>query len=186
MNYENVYENVFKINSYNSDTSESYSLALKFLQDNKDSKIICDIGSGRGNLVKKILSYSKEYKINCYDLSCFLESSLLDSVLFNKMNLSLAEEAKTIKNCDLLFCLDVLEHIEEKYIDDILKTFAEKSFKVFLTIANHSDIFNNKELHLIQKNNVFWNEKLIKFFNLLNYEERYGGRLMIYSLESKK
>lgn len=185
MNYKDIYKNIFKKEYYNDDTSESYLLAFDFLKKNKNITKICDIGSGRGNLIKKIINYENNYNINCYDLENFLDTILLNYVDFYEINISIIDELKIIKQCDLLFCLDVLEHIEEEYIDNILEIFSKKSQKVFLSIANHSDIIDDRELHLIQKNNIFWDEKILKFFNIINYEEKYGGRLMAYSLEGK-
>lgn len=185
MDYENIYKKVFEQPSYNSDTSKSYKIAIEFLQKNKNVKTICDIGSGKGNLIKNILNEDNTYELYCYDLKCFLNLNLLDSVKFSELNLTKKQDLSKIKKCDLLFCLDVLEHIEEKYVDNILYYFSKKSKKAFITIANHSDIINGQELHLIQKNNLFWDEILLKYFNIMNYREEYDKRLMIYSLETK-
>lgn len=184
MNYKDIYKNIFQNEYYNDDTSESYLLAFDFLK-NKNIIKICDIGSGRGNLIKKIINYNNKYNINCYDLDNFLDPFLLNYVYFNEINITIIDELKIIKECELLFCLDVLEHIEEQYIDNILEIFSKKSQKVFLTIANHSDVVDDRELHLIQKDNIFWNEKILIYFNIINYEERYNKKLMIYSLDSK-
>lgn len=185
MNYENTYKGMFAKASYNLKTSYSYELAIDFLKKCKNIKSISDIGSGKGNLAESLINQKQEYDIQCYDLDCFLKTHIAESVTFTKLNLVKQEDLDKIKKCDLLFCLDVLEHVEEKYVKSILKTFSEKSKNVFLTIANHSDIIDGIELHLIQKDKIFWDEIILQYFNILSYEERYDARLMIYGLEKK-
>jgi 2-polyprenyl-3-methyl-5-hydroxy-6-metoxy-1,4-benzoquinol methylase len=188
MEYDKIYQNVFKNNkNYNSDHSISYQKGMFFLQSiMAETKInsITDIGSGKGNLIRKITElYSN--KIFSYDLECFYDAKAFNDVEFKKLNLA-TSEIENIEKVDFLFCLDVLEHLEEKHIDNILFNFSKKAKHLFLTIANHSDIIDGIELHLIQKPNYFWNEKINKYFKILNYESAYDDRLMCYSLETNK
>ena len=185
MDYNKIYADIFKLSEYNSDNSVSYERAINFLKKvNQVISIdnITDIGSGKANLIKKIRDIN-ELRIFSYDLECFYNINKFKNIEFNCLNLSNKKELSKIYDTHILFCLDVMEHIEEKYIDNILEIFSKKSPFCFLTIANHSDIINGNELHLIQKDNIFWDEKIKKYFNILEYETFYEKRLMCYSLQ---
>jgi 2-polyprenyl-3-methyl-5-hydroxy-6-metoxy-1,4-benzoquinol methylase len=189
MNYKKVYNKVFKdFKNYNSNTSLSYHVAKIALDQKKlECKSISDIGSGKGNLINEILK-DKNYinlKINSYDLDCFLEASLKQKVNFNKIDLSNNKSLQNLEYSDFLFCLDVLEHIEKKYIDLILGHFAKKSKYSFFTIANHSDVFGGVELHLIQENKEYWTNKIRDKFNIISSESYYNDRLYSFFLKSK-
>lgn len=182
MEYNKVYSEIFKNKSYNSDNSLSYQKSMDFFEKvEKENNIdsIIDIGSGKGNLLKKL---PIDKQIFSYDLECFYDKSILGHVLFQKLNLSIKKELESIKHADFLFCLDVLEHLEEEHIESILKTFSEKANFLFFTIANHSDIINGVELHLIQEDQIYWNEKINKYFKIISFETLYNNRLMLYGL----
>lgn len=185
MDYEKIYKTAFQNKNYNSDHSLSYGKAIEFLsklQQEHPIDSISDIGSGNGNLIRKL---PKEKNIFSYDLDCFYEASAFGNVVFEKIDLSSPTSLHNIKKVDLLYCLDVLEHIEEKHIDLILHNFSKKCNFCFLTIANHSDVINGVELHLIQKNETFWNEKVGQFFKINHFEKAYGNRLYLYQLSTK-
>jgi hypothetical protein len=93
---------------------------------------------------------------------------------------------KGVKNkYDVLINLDFLEHIEEKYIDNILTTFRDLSPYCIIAIANHSDIQNDIELHLIQQNNDWWKSKLEDKFNITYYRDNDKDTLYMYEVNSK-
>jgi hypothetical protein len=88
------------------------------------------------------------------------------------------------KQFELLTCLDVLEHIEKKCVDDVLHNFSLISEYSVLTIANHSDVLNGVELHVIQEKMTFWLPYLNKYFEVLDQREHYNGRLYLLILKS--
>ena len=81
--------------------------------------------------------------------------------------------------------LDFLEHIEKKYIDDILTTFRDLSPYCIIAVANHSDIINGVQLHLIQENNDWWKSKLEDKFNITHYMDDGKNTIYMYELNSK-
>jgi len=185
MKYEEIYSDVFKNKrSYNSNNSLSYQKSIEFLTEiEKENTIdsIIDIGSGKGNLLKRL---PRDKEIFSYDLDCFYDKNSLKYVSFQKLNLSQKEQLQSIKEADFLFCLDVLEHLEEEHIGSILKVFSEKANFCFFAIANHSDIVRGVELHLIQEDQVYWNKKINKYFKIISFETLYDNRLMLYGLSS--
>jgi len=184
MNYKKVYKEMFSIQNYNSDHSVSYSLATKFLKEiesTNEISTISDIGSGKGHLIKRLPT---EKKIYSYDLQNFLDKELKNKVTFSHLDLSDATSLNKITKTDILFCLDVLEHLEEKYVEQVLRRFSKSCDFCFLTIANHSDIIGGVELHLIQEGKEYWSSKISKYFDILSIESEYNNRLIIYGLRS--
>ena len=183
--YRNIYENCFKNESYNKhdDKEVRFEYVKEFILKNKCNKII-DVGSGRGNLINIIKN-----KINhpCQITSTDIKKFHNHEVTFFEIDLSQKDFFKSIENekFDLLTCLDVLEHIEKKHIDNILQTFKNTSFYCILTIANHSDILNGVELHLIQENELYWNQHIDKYFEIIGLSKHFNERLYIYILKSK-
>jgi hypothetical protein len=79
----------------------------------------------------------------------------------------------------------VLEHVQKECVEDIFKTLNKISKFSIFTIANHSDIHNGVELHLIQENMSYWEPIIKKYFEVLNFDEKYGGRLYLLNLKNK-
>lgn len=147
--------------------------------------MLIDIGSGRGHMLKLIHNNFPNATITSADLDNFHNLDFVD--YFNKCNIiSSVDRNNLLKNkYDVLINLDFLEHIEEKYIDDILTTFHDLSKYCIISIANHSDILNGVELHLIQKNNDWWKSKLEDKFNITYYRDNGKDTLYMYEVNSK-
>jgi nucleoside-diphosphate-sugar epimerase/GT2 family glycosyltransferase len=184
LNYKLIYENSFKNQNYNThiDTEYRFQLVKKFVTDNI-IKTILDVGSGRGQLIKILKDLNKEIQITSSDVKKFHEHDCE----FTEINLcdDKLKDIKGMKKYDLITCLDVLEHIEEKCVDNTLKFFSEYSSNVILSIANHSDIIDGVELHIIQKTMSFWKPKIEKYFDIIYFEEQYSGRLYLLILKIK-
>ncbi len=183
MDYSSIYNLIFKNKSYNDKNSISYKKALEYIHNLNNIYTITNIGSGKGNL-ERLLLCNKNFNITSCDLENFLDNDVLPHN-FVKIDLSNPECINNLPTTDVLFCMDVLEHIEEKYVDNILKNFSKISKYVFLTIANHSDIIENIELHLIQKPLEFWSSLINKYFIVDLVEQHYNNRLFVFNLRSK-
>jgi hypothetical protein len=98
---------------------------------------------------------------------------------FISLDLSNNDDFKKIKKntYELLTCLDVLEHLDKSFVDNVLYNFSQISKNVILTIANHHDIQNNIELHTIIENMDYWRPIITKFF-IINHEETYEFKQM--------
>lgn len=184
MKYEEIYENVFNNKpNYNVHISDKdrYDFVIEEVIFNKYKKII-DISSGRGYFIKYLSELKQDIDITSTDIKKF---NNID-VKFIELNLTQKSDyLKFVEKYDHLSCMDVLEHIEEKYIDDILQFFCTLSNKFCFTIANHSDVQNGVELHLIQKDVEWWNNVLSKYFIIKKDFKKYNDRLYCYVLESK-
>lgn len=184
MDYKNIYEKSFNNIGYNLHQDDEYR--FKFVESyitKNNPKTIIDMGSGRGNILKILNDKFDDLEITSCDLKKFhnydvpfYEINLCDTTTFEKLN---------DKKFDLLCCLDVMEHLEKKCLDDVLNFFSRISKNCLLTIANHSDILNGVELHLIQENMDYWSPVLEKYFIIENVKQEYNGRLYLINLKSK-
>jgi len=179
INYLETYKMAFAKPQYNGH-SVSYENAKKYINGLSPNSVL-NVGSGRGNL--ESLLQKENFSLSSCDLDNFLVEGI--NTNFFKIDLSNSEDLQKLPQCEVLTCLDVLEHIEEIYIDSVLKIFSEVSDNCYFTIANHSDIMDGVELHLIQKPCEFWTPVLEKYFKVDLVEHYYSNRLMSYSLTSK-
>lgn len=66
--------------------------------------------------------------------------------------------------CDLVTCTDVMEHVEEEYVDAVLKHIEELSVKgVFMNIACQpaaAILPDGRNAHITQKSIEWWQEKI--------------------------
>lgn len=172
-----VYKNLFKnLNWYNSDV-DCYNYKYVINELNKINKFssILDIGTGRGNLVKLILKHYPNIKISTSDIENFHNID----VNFYKIDLTDINSLKNIEKHDIITCTDVLEHLPENNIKNVIEAFSKKCKFAIFTIANHSEVINGVELHLIQKDLDFWQKIIKEFFEIKNVETFYNGRLYL-------
>lgn len=183
MNYHKIYESSFKKNGYNvhDDSELRFQYVLNFVKEKNINNII-DIGSGRGNLIRVLSNYNNDIKITSTDLIKIHDFE----VPFYEINICDLSSFKNFedKKFELLTCLDVLEHIEKDCVDNILNKFSLLSKYSVLTIANHSDVLDGVELHLIQENLDYWMPYINKNFEVLESRVHYGGRLYLLTLKS--
>lgn len=185
MNYRNIYSNLFNNSLYSCEYHSQYDWTLELLNKKfqKDEKItIIDIGSGRGHLLKKIHEQFPNAIITSVDLDNYHK---LDFVKFFKYcDITSIEDRRALlgQKYDCLINLDFLEHIEEKYIDDILSLFSNLSSYCIIAVANHSDIWNGNELHLIQKNINWWKEKIETYFKIIYINKNKVNTLYFFEI----
>ena len=158
-----------------------YDIVPEFIGLSNDTKSLIDIGTGRGQLLKNISKLNPNFKITSVDLDKFND---LD-VEFINVDLSLKNDRdKLTGKYDFLTSTDVLEHLEEYFIEDVLCLFSRLSDNVIVAIANHSDIQGGIELHTIQRDDVWWELYINKYFSIINKQTHYDGRLYIYNLKT--
>lgn len=185
MRYKKVYRKAFSVERYSSDpTALNYQLPLDFIVEHQASiESVIDVSSGRGHLLKKL-----QDEFDFYLLSTDLEKFNDLDVDFIQANLIESNDLRKFKTMrfDVLTCLDVLEHIEEQYIDSVLEALSEVADHTLFTIANHSDVWNGVELHLIRKGINYWSAKLAKYFDIRFQESFKKNRLFYFELGKKK
>lgn len=176
MDYNKIYKDAFSNPSYSTNRGRKFSCSLvKNYITNEDNVI--DIGSGRGPVLIELMDVFPPEKI----LSCDLENFHDMNVSFQPLNLIKEEDRnKIVDFFDLLTCLDVLEHIEEEYIEDILKFFKRIARKFIIIVANHSDVQNGIELHLTQRPLVWWKQLFKKYFKIIDNKSIHSDRAYVF------
>ena len=176
---KDIYDKMFDNPNYNKPGQIQYTFVKNECVKRKPSSIL-DIGSGRGNFLREVHQVLPETKIHSCDLDNYHNLDFVDS--FQTINL--CEEKDVIKGkYDMVTCLDCLEHLTYDAINGVIEKIANVTIhNAIFTIANHSDIINGVELHLIREGTVYWNNLLSKYFNIDYEEVLLNGRLMYYIL----
>jgi cyclopropane fatty-acyl-phospholipid synthase-like methyltransferase len=170
MDYKETYTNLFSTKNYSIHNFNElrYQITNDVVKKNNVKNII-DIGSGRGVLLDFLIEENPEIKILSTDLENFHNLNFD----FRKIDLS---DNKTFfevnEKYELLSCLDVLEHLEENLLDDVFSWFSKISENQVLTIANHSEILNGKEIHLIQENLDYWEPIVLNHLEIISKETK--------------
>ena len=163
------YDDVFKQEEYNLPDKNR----IKQVQDwlvKGDS--ILDVGCGRGHYLKKFIKLG------------YAPVGIEPSEYVIKKNLKnlpvIHGTIQDIKdNYDALYCMDVLEHIDPEEIDKNLAHLAKHAPKALYGIANHSDVWDGVELHLIQQPAIWWFEKLRQYYSEVEIVEQ-GDRFNMF------
>ena len=112
-----------------------------------------------------------------------LRYSIDGSKTFVKYNVTeydpgIESKNKTPEPQEYVVCVDVLEHIEPEFIDNVLDDLKRVIInKGFFTISCREALMilsDGRNAHLIQKPREWWKEKLLKRFNVI--EETYIER----------
>lgn len=75
---------------------------------------------------------------------------------------------------ELVCCIDVLEHIEPEYVDNVIRelfdiTIRYGFFSIHMGPAQKT-LSDGRNAHLIQKPSSWWLEKLVKYFDILHLQ----------------
>lgn len=119
-------------------------------------KSLVDAGCGQGYYVRKF----RDLGIDAYgvEVSSVCCGAFLQDV--PHLNEDLDTHFSKEVNVDFLFCSDVLEHLSYNDLDSVLPKLKKASPVALFGLANHSDIIEGIELHLIREDSVWWLDKL--------------------------
>lgn len=167
-----TYQDMLKKQHKNDKSWNNYSWALKDslpkildLVKENSPEIILDYGSGSAG--------------------GFSSLSGLENVL--SYDPAIVEFSKNNKPSDFVICIDVLEHIEPDFLENVLKDLSNVvKNKAFFSIANTkaASILNDgRNAHLIVETFEWWKNKLEEKFNII---ESYTKRSNSFFILSKK
>lgn len=165
MNYDKVFEQA----EYNKIDKQRIKQVQRWLAKGEH---ILDVGCGRGHYLKQFLKAG--YTVTGLEPSRYVIEHDLKKlpVVHGKI-----EDIKD--DYDALYCMDVLEHIDPEEIDKCLAKLAKHAPKALYGIANHSDMWDGVELHLIQQPAIWWFEKLRKYYSEVQIVEQ-GDRFNMF------
>ena len=186
MNYLDIYEKSFNVTDYSNEYHFQYSYMLDILQkkyNSNDQFSVIDIGSGRGQLIKLIMTNFPNSKITSVDLKKFHKYDIHE---FISCDLSKAADRDNVTgNYDVLLSTDVFEHLDKTFINDVINMCSRLSSTCLFAIANHSDILNGIELHTIQESMEWWNNVLSSSFKIDICESHSTNRLYTFQCSRK-
>jgi predicted DNA-binding protein len=131
----------------------------------KNVKTILDYGCGKAVFHKY---FFKNYDVFCYDPAV------------NKFS----TKPESGRKFDLLLCIDVMEHVQEDKVDEVLTDIFSYSNNVFLTITCYPAtqiLLNGKNAHYCIKNPEWWQEKLNKYegkYNVIYQTKSYRSKII--------
>lgn len=146
----NIYDKLYRAGSYNDKVDYKLIIVRDWLDCFKPKRVL-DMGCGRGHYI----NFLTGYKITGVEPSEFL----CEEYGWTKGSI-LSHKGKY----DALYCMDVLEHIEPSEIEKTLEALSKLSSHALLGIANHSDVLEGVELHLIQEDSKWWENLLKKYY----------------------
>lgn len=96
--------------------------AIRLTEKTTHPQVILDFGSGNGELCKLIASEFPTTKIICYEPTPSLRAEAMEN-LVDFPQIEFCSDVTTIAQCsvDILFCLEVFEHLPETETENALK-----------------------------------------------------------------
>jgi 2-polyprenyl-3-methyl-5-hydroxy-6-metoxy-1,4-benzoquinol methylase len=153
--YIRLNHQLHKINPIFGDAGHRWSIRALELLKKTDSNSFLDYGCGKGTI-----KFENGVDVQLYD-PCIPERSNLPSP------------------AGIVFCTDVLEHIEEDYIDNVLDHLKELSQKGFFCIValrpSNKTLPDGRNTHILLKSREWWIRQLKKRFHggkQLNHRNR--------------
>jgi len=140
--------------------SLQYAQAIIELANQIGAKSISDYGAGKCNLQKKMHELGKtDFEYFPYDPSF--------------------PEYGEPTQADLVCCIDVLEHVEPNYVNDVLQELARITTNIgFFTIHTgpaQKVLADGRNAHLIQEPTSWWLPKLCSYFEIAQLRTVAGG-----------
>lgn len=141
------------------------------LAQNTAAKSISDYGAGKCNLRKRMKEISKfKFDYRPYDPA-------------------FPEYGKP-RAADLVCCLDVLEHIEADFLDNVLSDLGRITRKLGLFTIHTGPamkvLSDGRNAHLIQEPSSWWLPRLCTYFNITELQSSETGFLVIVEPINKR
>ena len=162
--YDKTYRNVENYNFFDKMKNVFVDAYAAFV----DGELL-DAGCGEGIHLKRLLA--KGHSVFGVELSTVCCERYLQGVAHKNTDLvSYAAEGHQYAG---ILCMDVLEHIPPQAIEAAVAALAGMAPSVFLGIANHSDVIQGVELHLIRENAEWWKKLLQKYFQQVDFVDSF-------------
>lgn len=181
--YDHVYLNHPEYGQVDADTPR-FVVGLNYLKSIRGVKTILDAGVGRGGFYKLIKNEYDAYGIEPSTVA--MEKFLKDDNRIRNICIQDMPGQFSKEVFDVVICLDVLEHIPPEDIDLALSSLAwcAKKYLIF-SIANHKSIWDGKHLHVSIFSFEEWEERLKKYFHVLNQIPICYNNAVVYLLEKR-
>lgn len=136
-------------------TGQKYGGLVGQLIDSNELDTVLDYGAGSNLSLTKTLKPSRPIRYQPYDIG-------------------VPEYADDPEPADLVCCIDVIEHIEPEFLDDVLDHLEELT-KVILFMSVHMGpaskvLSDGRNAHLTQQPPSWWLPKILERFDLQTFQ----------------
>lgn len=174
-----IYDNLYRTADYNepniTGNSEKWNLILPIIQQISPTNAV-DLGCGRGYYLNKML----ELKIDSFGVEFSGECCGTHLKNLPHECIDIDSFCSGVKDkYDMALCMDVLEHLDPRAINESIKRISAVSRDAIFGISNHSDIMAGIELHQIQQPADYWKTILSESYGHVE-QIRDDGRFMIF------
>ncbi|MES2790047.1 MAG: glycosyltransferase, partial [Planctomycetota bacterium] len=185
--YLAIYQSAFSTPGYACVTDQEFRYvyacdAISALGPHAES--LLDVGTGRGDFLRIAQGTFPGLHLLGVDVGRFHQQPI------SHLNVDLCSDGgrEVIQQLrfDVISCLDVLEHLPESDLAQVLSSLATACQWAVVTVANHSDMLDGVELHLTQRPAEWWRSLLGDFFEITAEAEHYAGTLYAFRLRSKR
>lgn len=149
----------------------------------RPGQTLIDFGCGTARVTKEFVA--KGLNVSLVDISRYC----LDDEIRGLMDKSpsqvrflqacLWQLPETLKSAHWAFCCDVMEHLPEEMVDEVLKGIAKRMrHGGYFNICLKPDLagqFIGQPLHLTVKEASWWREKMKSFFTIVSDSELFDG-----------
>jgi 2-polyprenyl-3-methyl-5-hydroxy-6-metoxy-1,4-benzoquinol methylase len=135
--FQDVYHRVVKKDSIFLKEEDLYMCSLQFPKKLKKTlelfhpKTVLDLGCGTGQSLDMFLNHGID--VTGIEGSAFAKSRALHPEQIQVLNLN--KELTLERRFDLIWCMEVVEHIHPDYIHNLMKTFSNHSDRIVLSAA---------------------------------------------------
>ena len=138
-------------------TAEKYGETISEMVNMLEVKEVLDYGCGHNRSLMRTFKPAHECQVQCYDPG-------------------VPEFAELPTPSQMVVCIDVLEHIEPEYIEDVLDHLEELTGE-FLFATVHlgpagKKLSDGRNAHLIQKPQEWWVPKFMERFIMKGFNQR--------------
>lgn len=162
MEYKKLYDKVYSSKPLYNNHSINEDRFIRTLRSIDLEKIdtALDLGCGKGTLYKALKDLN--VKIDAADLNQYSDFPVI------KIDITNEDEWQAINHYHMIFCLDVLEHIDREDLDVVIRNMSKKCDYAIVNTANHDDDPGEEQLHVTKEKLPFWVSLLDKYFLIYN------------------
>jgi hypothetical protein len=164
--YRQQLEQIHSEISWGKAAEMSMNMICGFLERNLPGTVL-DYGAGRRYLERELPGRFPDLVVKSYDPG-------------------IPEISSTPEPCDVVLCIDVLEHVEPEYLDSVLDDLARVTLKSgLLHIATRPAsklLPDGRNSHLIIESHDWWLDKIQKYFSVTWHrplKDRSGSRFEV-------
>ena len=151
--YQKLNYNLHKANQDYGINQKNWGPTVVDLCRKANAKTVLDYGCGKGNLKPKLLALAPSLNVQEYDPA-------------------IPGKTKFPRLAEIICCLDVMEHIEPEYLDEVLKHIASLTIRCCLMrvslLLAAKILDDGRNAHLILETPEWWTERIGKFFKIMN------------------